>query len=471
MLAKEWLQSFERGGQVGPLQDQVLRRQHKFNGVRQWQLEPMTRLLPTLLLISVVFFFFGLIEFLIPLDDSAAGVIIAFSIVGGIFYILTTSAAAFWDACPYQTSVSKAIKYVFEAIVIPFIRRLGSWLTRCFGSEESVKRLSTFRGSGRSERDTEILSAQAACWLLETTSSPTDQKMAIQNLIRLTPGVCSFLIHDWDTYERMLKLAVQFIQTWQDKPEHDTVVAAQQFSAALLHLCVGYPRHATKWHMMKDHLSQIGIKAGEYHNGQRLSGCLDLCLSDSLATLRTSPAYIFPSNDYSMKVVTLSKVILGDIPFWSLDREQAWSALWHVFEDKYDDTILGLMALAIAKGFSGLNSRSEEEVRSLVRNACLGKEIVPILLEGVRCGPEALSEEEGPWYIHALPIFTEILQRLGELPSTKAFIELHPETLFADVANLILAADEIYDTKSGASGELNKFMDEALRLLRTFKPP
>ncbi|KIO16565.1 hypothetical protein M407DRAFT_44220, partial [Tulasnella calospora MUT 4182] len=46
MLAKEWLQSFERDGQAGPLQDQVLRRQHKFNGVRQWQLEPMTRLLP-----------------------------------------------------------------------------------------------------------------------------------------------------------------------------------------------------------------------------------------------------------------------------------------------------------------------------------------------------------------------------------------------------------------------------------------
>ncbi|KAG8914542.1 hypothetical protein FRC01_004019 [Tulasnella sp. 417] len=473
MLAKEWLQSFERGGQVGPLQDQVLRRQHKFNGVRQWQLEPMTRLLPTLLLISVVFFFFGLIEFLIPLDDSAAGVIIAFSIVGGIFYIITTSAAAFWDACPYQTSVSKAIKYVFQEIVIPSIRRLGSWLARCLGSEESVTRLATFKGARRSDHETEILSAQAACWLLETTSSPKDQKMAVQNLIRLTPGVCSFLIHDWDTYERILKLAVEFIQTWQDKPEPDTVVAAQQFSAALLHLCVGYPRHATKWHMMKDHLSQIGVKAGEYHHGQRLSGCLDLCLSDSLATLRTSPAYIFASNDYSMKVVTLSKVILGDIPFWSLDREPAWSALWHVFEDKYDDTILGLMALAIAKGFPSPNNRPEEEVRGLVRNACSGKEIVAILLEGVRSGPTALSDKERISYIYALPIFTEILHRLGELPSTKEFIGLNPETLFYDVTRLILAVDGIYEVAHsvGASSELDKFMHEAQRLLRIFKPP
>ncbi|KAG8908671.1 hypothetical protein FRC01_007312 [Tulasnella sp. 417] len=172
-----------------------------------------------------------------------------------------------------------------------------------------------------------------------------------------------------------------------------------------------------------------------------------------------------------MKVVTLSMVVLGDIPFWLLDREQAWSALSHVFEDEYDDTILGLMALVIANGFAGPTIRPEEEIRGLVRNACSGKGIAAILLEGVRCGPEALSEKQRPSYIHALPIFTEILQRLGELPSTKAFIELNPETLFADVANLILAVDEIYDTQSGPSSELDRFMNEALHLLRTFKPP
>lgn len=57
MMAKEWLQSFKRDGQVSALQDQALRRQRKINGVLQWQLEPMNRLLPTLLLVSVVLFF------------------------------------------------------------------------------------------------------------------------------------------------------------------------------------------------------------------------------------------------------------------------------------------------------------------------------------------------------------------------------------------------------------------------------
>ncbi|KAG8910377.1 hypothetical protein FRC01_006369 [Tulasnella sp. 417] len=171
-----------------------------------------------------------------------------------------------------------------------------------------------------------------------------------------------------------------------------------------------------------------------------------------------------------MRVITLSMIALGDMPLWSQGSEHAWFALRHVFENPYDDTILALVAIAILRGFatSGLEPK---RVRDLVRNAGSRKEIAAILLEGVRCGTEALLRREGPRYIHALPIFTEILQRLRELPSTKEFIELHPETLFADVANLILAADQIYDTKSGASSELDKLMDEALQLLRTFKPP
>ncbi|KAG9044374.1 hypothetical protein FS837_008262 [Tulasnella sp. UAMH 9824] len=472
MLAKEWLQNFEKGGQVGPVRDQVLRRQHKFNGVRHWQLEPMTRLLPTLLLTSVVLFGIGLIEYLVPIDDSVAWVVIAFAILGGIFYVFTTSAAAFWDACPYQTSVSKASKYVVETIVLPSIRHLGHWLLRSFGSHVSVPKLPTVKSIGDSDQDNEILSAQAACWLLETTSSPTDQQMAIQNLISLSPGVCSSLIHDWDTYKRMLSLTLHSIRAWQDKPSNKTVRPAQQFSAALLHLCVGCPRHAVEWTMVKENLAQVGIEAGE-HRGERLSGCLELCLADSTTTLQASPTSIFPKNDYSMKVVTLSMIVLGDIPFWSLDRGLAWSALKHVFVDKYDDTILALLALAISKGFQTVNLQSEEKIRSSVRNACSGKDITAILLEGVRSGPTALSKEERPSYIHALPIFTEILRHLGELPSTKAFIGLDHEALFLDVTQLILAVDGIYDPapSSEVLKVLDKFMDEAQRLLRKFKPP
>ncbi|KIO33235.1 hypothetical protein M407DRAFT_65685, partial [Tulasnella calospora MUT 4182] len=46
MMAKEWLQSFDRTGQTGPLEEQGRFRQRKFNGVQQWYLEPIIQFLP-----------------------------------------------------------------------------------------------------------------------------------------------------------------------------------------------------------------------------------------------------------------------------------------------------------------------------------------------------------------------------------------------------------------------------------------
>ncbi|KAG9045647.1 hypothetical protein FS837_005924 [Tulasnella sp. UAMH 9824] len=84
MMAKEWLQSFDRTGQTGPLEEQGQFRQRKFNGVEQWHLEAVIKFLPNLLLLSVVLFFAGIILFLVPINTSVAGIVIAFSGLGGI---------------------------------------------------------------------------------------------------------------------------------------------------------------------------------------------------------------------------------------------------------------------------------------------------------------------------------------------------------------------------------------------------
>ncbi|KIO23354.1 hypothetical protein M407DRAFT_46950, partial [Tulasnella calospora MUT 4182] len=72
MMAKEWLQSFDRTGQTGPLEDQALLRQRKFNGIQQWHLEAVIKFLPNLLLLSVVFFFIGVCLFLFPINTIVA---------------------------------------------------------------------------------------------------------------------------------------------------------------------------------------------------------------------------------------------------------------------------------------------------------------------------------------------------------------------------------------------------------------
>ncbi|KAG8900186.1 hypothetical protein FRC00_014038 [Tulasnella sp. 408] len=248
MLAKEWLQTFETDGQVGAIQDQVLRRQRKINGVRQWQLEPMTRLLPTLLLVSVVFFFGGLIAYLFPVDDQTAGVVTAFAIVGAVFYLVTTFAAAIWDVCPYQTWVSKASKYLVQKTVLPPTRRAGRWLMRWLSgsSTDEPETESDDLTKTTHDREAEILNAQAACWLLETTSTLDDQKAAIRNLLTLSPDVCSSLVRDWYTYDQLLTLTGDLVRSWRDQPSPQTVLVAQQFSASLWHVCLGYARHSEK---------------------------------------------------------------------------------------------------------------------------------------------------------------------------------------------------------------------------------
>ncbi|KIO18149.1 hypothetical protein M407DRAFT_84242, partial [Tulasnella calospora MUT 4182] len=68
MMAKEWLQDFDRTGQTGPVEEQGRFRQHKFNGVQQWHLESIIRSFPNVLLLSVTLFFAGVCLFLFPVS-------------------------------------------------------------------------------------------------------------------------------------------------------------------------------------------------------------------------------------------------------------------------------------------------------------------------------------------------------------------------------------------------------------------
>ncbi|KAG9046590.1 hypothetical protein FS837_004009 [Tulasnella sp. UAMH 9824] len=85
MMAKEWLQSFDRTGQTGPPEEQALFRQRKFNGVLKWHLEAVIKFLPNLLILSVILFFLGVCLFLFPINPAVAGTVTAFSGIGVVF--------------------------------------------------------------------------------------------------------------------------------------------------------------------------------------------------------------------------------------------------------------------------------------------------------------------------------------------------------------------------------------------------
>ncbi|KAG9043496.1 hypothetical protein FS837_009475 [Tulasnella sp. UAMH 9824] len=112
MMAKEWLQSFNRSGQTGPLEDQGKLRQRKFNGVEQWHLEAVIKFLPNLLLLSVILFFAGIGLFLFPINTAVAGTVIAFSGLGVILSGIAIVAGAISPLCPYQSAASNAVRRI-----------------------------------------------------------------------------------------------------------------------------------------------------------------------------------------------------------------------------------------------------------------------------------------------------------------------------------------------------------------------
>ncbi|KAG8880615.1 hypothetical protein FRB97_000663 [Tulasnella sp. 331] len=72
VLAKQWLQLYERAGQTGPIDQQALRRTEKFAGAEKWGLHPVVETLATLLLVSLALFFIALTDYLWTVEKKVA---------------------------------------------------------------------------------------------------------------------------------------------------------------------------------------------------------------------------------------------------------------------------------------------------------------------------------------------------------------------------------------------------------------
>ncbi|KAG8854693.1 hypothetical protein FRB96_007378 [Tulasnella sp. 330] len=143
VLAKQWLQAYERTGQTGPIEEQVIRRTEKFVGAENWGLRQVVEGLATLLLVSLTLFFIALVDYLWTVNRTVALVVSAFAALGTFLYILMVVAAASCSTCPFQTGPSAALRwpyFAFQRIIystdgdnsrMPFrhtIYRINSWI-------------------------------------------------------------------------------------------------------------------------------------------------------------------------------------------------------------------------------------------------------------------------------------------------------------------------------------------------------
>ncbi|KAG8919523.1 hypothetical protein FRC01_001247 [Tulasnella sp. 417] len=366
MMAKEWLQSFDRTGQTGPLEDQARFRQRKYNGVQEWHLEAVIKFLPNLLLLSVIFFFVGICLFLFPINTIVAGIVIAFSGIGAVFSGIVIVAGAVSLTCPYQSAASNALRrgcrglvqpcrLVWRALIRPavsrtseelrkvrtnmrlwidflgakatsVILRVRSWYRRSLGLDHSLGQeiidqaparsphfVSHLYGSIRvyfsawlpvnvdseqaenqdssneAERRTigggvskaiarvkrlwemlpkmgfpstlhqdlavapmkangdQVLTIQAARWLLETTSNRGDQISTGQFICSLDKATCANIFEEHDSWNRLFNLTLGSFEIWYSQPNKENQEVAELFGLVLCRVLLQCPKEDAKW--------------------------------------------------------------------------------------------------------------------------------------------------------------------------------------------------------------------------------
>ncbi|KAG8947715.1 hypothetical protein FRC04_010489 [Tulasnella sp. 424] len=382
MLGKEWLQNYDHTGQSGPLEAQGRFRQQKYTAAQQWHLEEIVQLLPNVLLLSVLLFFVGLIQLLIPMIMAVAGLVIALAGLGTLLALATIIIGAVSSHCPYQSATSRGLRWVGKEVSLKHkesIRMVGqvwsvlaSTVEHLFGLplRRLKETLRSLLASGRAEdigggpsnslvadkdqidlpfpskaSSDDILNAQAASWLLDVTSNIEDQLAVAQNICNLLVKACEILVQDTDVWRRLLLLIKDALQQWQSQPSDVSLRnIAEQFGVALYHLLAGYPRCSDQWE------ETCRTLPSDLFDSRR--GPLEVLkltfmpieagvgLFDRLYSLS------FTDHNVRLKKAFLHRVLLST-------REDI---IWHITSrltgNRYDDGILCMLALWVLQQFN-----------------------------------------------------------------------------------------------------------------------
>ncbi|KAG8915661.1 hypothetical protein FRC00_001656 [Tulasnella sp. 408] len=96
------------------------------------------------------------------------------------------------------------------------------------------------------EAKEQIVTAQAACWLLQTTSIRADQ-VAVARFIRsLTKDACSSVFEDPGNWRRLLSLTSEALDLWDSQPTEGNRELAEAFGLALCYVPLPLPEDLVK---------------------------------------------------------------------------------------------------------------------------------------------------------------------------------------------------------------------------------
>ncbi|KAG9012478.1 hypothetical protein FRB90_006668 [Tulasnella sp. 427] len=252
MVGKEWLQSFERDGQTGPLDEQGRRRQQKLIGVQEWRMITMLSFLPNLLLFSVTLFFSGLIVYIYPLNKAIAVVLTVSLGLGNTVWCGTILAGAITPLCPYQSAAARALRWIGQWVS-------GVWKDlRVRLSKKKRGRRPSLSGDASSQtaikseetNEEDIIDIKAAHWLFETTSNRDDQLSAIQVFQKSSSLTGSWVFQDKDSWRRFVVFIRDAFDIFHRHPSKESRRLAEQSGMVLVSLLPPYARDDVKWRVV-----------------------------------------------------------------------------------------------------------------------------------------------------------------------------------------------------------------------------
>ena len=122
MLGKQWLDYFVRNkGKAAA--EKSWDRQRKLQGMAQWKFRIVMESLPILLQFALFLFGCSISLYLWTVNLFVAGVALAFTAFGVIFYCLITLAGTFFQNCPYHTPLSPIARTIALSL-LPHVQRV-----------------------------------------------------------------------------------------------------------------------------------------------------------------------------------------------------------------------------------------------------------------------------------------------------------------------------------------------------------
>lgn len=115
MLGKQWLNRYMRHT-GGSMIDRCGDRQRKCDGLKKWPFHLFIESLPMMLQIALLLLTCGLCRYMVTINTSVAGVLIALTVAGAVFYLGVIIAGTSSYECPFQTPVSIALRSLWKKI-------------------------------------------------------------------------------------------------------------------------------------------------------------------------------------------------------------------------------------------------------------------------------------------------------------------------------------------------------------------